>query len=367
MKKMYMTVAIVLVLLCTGWFVINKSTATHDRAEARVNMLAGVMDTKAAVTAAMVEPLPFNEFKRIAGERSVIIDSTTKTAILDLAKRIEPVPPQIVSVMDKLRSNEPAISLSEADLLAFLEADLLARMPLLEPELGQTVSEEIAKHDDPLVRFVGNSFLAASGNSDAAKKVHALIHDDSLAQTDKRFIRTWCDLFGIRAASDDVNTIRDHLSYAIGFKPKIKKGDKAPSFVTETTEGHQLSSQQLSGKVVVLHFWATWCRPCVAKMPSHIEALAQYDSKSVEIVYVSLDADKDAFDAAITKHAVPFKSVREESGWGGNLARAFGVNSVPFDIVIGKDGRLFSNSIGDIDAALAATSIQSEDDGRTKR
>ena len=44
-----------------------------------------------------------------------------------------------------------------------------------------------------------------------------------------------------------------------------------------------------------------------------------------------------------------------------------GVNSVPFDIVIGKDGRLFSNSIGDIDAALVAESVQSEDDGRTKR
>ena len=44
-----------------------------------------------------------------------------------------------------------------------------------------------------------------------------------------------------------------------------------------------------------------------------------------------------------------------------------GVNSVPFDIVIGKDGRLFSNSIGDIDAALVAESVQSEDDGRTKQ
>ena len=44
-----------------------------------------------------------------------------------------------------------------------------------------------------------------------------------------------------------------------------------------------------------------------------------------------------------------------------------GVNSVPFDIVIGKDGRLFSNSIGNIDAALVAESVQSEDDGRTKR
>jgi thiol-disulfide isomerase/thioredoxin len=319
-------------------------------------LLALTMSSSPALadSAATVEPLPFGEFKRIAGERAVTVDSATKTAILDLAKRTEPVPPQIASVADKLRTNEPAISLE-------------ALMPLLEPERGQTVSEQIAKHDDPLVRFAGNIVLAASGNSDAARTAHALIHDDSLAQADKRLIRTWCDGVGIRAASDDANAIFDHLSSAMSKEPRIRKGDTAPSFVTETTEGHQLSSRQLSGKVVVLHFWATWCGPCVARMPSHIEALAEYDSKRVEIVYVSLDEDKDAFDAAIKKHAVPFKNVREESGWGGNLARAFGVNSVPFDIVIGKDGRLFSNSIGDIDAALVAESVQSEDDGRTKR
>lgn len=287
-----------------------------------------------ADSAATVKPLPFDEFKRIVGERSVTIDSGTKTVILELAKRIEPVPPQITSVVDKLRTDESAISLE-------------ALMPLLEPEHGQTVSEQIAKHDDPLVRFVGNIVLAGSGNSDAAKTVHALIHDDSLAQTDKRLIRTWCDGVGIRATSDDANAIFDHLSSAMSGKPKIKRGDTVPMFATETTEGHQLSTRQLAGKVVVLHFWATWCGPCVANMPSHIEALEKYDSKSVEIVYVSLDADKEAFDAAIKKHAVPFTNVREESGWGGNLARAFGVNSVPFDIVIGKDGRLFSNSIGD--------------------
>lgn len=319
-------------------------------------LLALTMSSSPALadSAATVEPLPFGEFKRIAGERAVTIDSATKTAILDLAKRIEHALPQSVSVADELRTNEPAISFE-------------ALMPLLEPERGQTVSKQVAEHDDPLVRFGANIALAASGNFDAAKTVHALIHDDSLAQTDKRLIRTWCDGVGIRAASDDANAIFDHLSYAMSRETKIRKGDAAPSFVTETTEGHQLSSRQLSGKVVVLHFWATWCGPCMAKMSSHIEALAEYDSESVEVVYVSLDEDKDAFDAAITKLAVPFKNVREEGRWGGNLARAFGVNWVPFDIVIGKDGRLFSNSIGDIDAALVAESVQSEDDGRTKR
>ena len=105
----------------------------------------------------------------------------------------------------------------------------------------------------------------------------------------------------------------------------------------------------------------------MASMPSHIETLSEYDSETVEIVYVSLDEDKDAFDSVVSNHGILFKSVREASGWGGNLARTFGVNSVPFDIVIGRDGKVFSNSIEDIDAALAAEPTPSQNDGGTKR
>ena len=53
MKKLYMTVAIILGLLCVGGFVIHNSTVRHDLAEARTNMLTGVMEHKVTVTAAM--------------------------------------------------------------------------------------------------------------------------------------------------------------------------------------------------------------------------------------------------------------------------------------------------------------------------
>jgi hypothetical protein len=53
MKKLYMTVVIVLVLLCAGGFVIHKSKVRHDLAKARTNMLTGGMDHKVTVTAAM--------------------------------------------------------------------------------------------------------------------------------------------------------------------------------------------------------------------------------------------------------------------------------------------------------------------------
>jgi len=306
-----------------------------------------------ADSAASVKPLPFDDFKRIAGERSVKIDASTRTAILDLAKGLDPIPPQLAAAVKSLRADALSISLE-------------ALMPLLEPQRGQSVSQKIIKHDDPLVRFVAGIVLSCSGDTDAAKTVHALIHDESLSLMDKRLIRTWCDGVGIRATRDDAAAIADHLFTAMGGKPKFRKGDLAPSFEIETTKGHKLSSRELKGKVIVLHFWATTCGPCIGQMSSHIKSLSEHDSKSVEIVFVSLDDDKEAFDSTVAKFAIPFHSIRESLGWGGHVARAFGVNSMPFDIVIDKEGRIFSNSIVDIDAALTAASTPLPQDGRTK-
>ena len=304
-----------------------------------------------ADSAASVKPLPFDDFKKIAGERSVSIDAATRKAILELAKGLDPTPPELAAVVESLRADAQSISLE-------------ALMPLLEPQRGQSVSQKIVKHGDPLVRFVAGIVLSCSGDTDAAKTVHALIHDESLSLMDKRLIRTWCDGVGIRATRDDAAAIVDHLSTAMGGKPKFKKGDLAPSFEIKTTKGHKLSSRDLKGKVVVLHFWATTCGPCIGRMPCHIASLSKYDSKSVEVIFVSLDDDSEAFKATIEKFAIPFHNTRESLGWGGEVARGFGVNSMPFDIVIDKEGRVFSNSIADIDAALSVASIPKE--GRTK-
>lgn len=295
-----------------------------------------------ADSAATVKPLPFNDFNRIVGARSVTIDAPTKGLILKSADGIEPHSPQISLVVKALRDDAKEIS---------LEALVL----LLESERGQAVSEQMAKHDDPVVRFVANIVLSASGNSDAAKAIYALIHDESLSRIDKRLIRTWCGGVGLRAGKDDAAAILGHLTVAMGEESTLKHGDVVPDFIANTTKGRKLSSLELKGKVIVVHFWATWCAPCVAKMPSHINALSEYDSKALEVLYVSLDEDKDAFEAAVAKLRIPFTMVREPAGWGGNLARTFGVNSVPFDVVVGPDGKVFSNSIEDVGAALAKT------------
>ncbi len=170
----------------------------------------------------------------------------------------------------------------------------------------------------------------------------------------RQLIVTWSSGVGIRA-TDSPEQIADHFLNVSRDEPKFKAGDHAPTFRFETITGDNVSSDDLRGKVVVLHFWATSCGGCLSRMPSHIESISKLDQSKLEVIFVSLDDDREKFDQAIAKYQIPFKNVLDQQGWGGQLARTFGVKSMPFDIIIDADGRIISNSIDDLATALKAT------------
>ncbi len=290
-------------------------------------------------TAADVKPFPFDQFSRMAEERDVSIDAPAKAVIREFADGLDSVPAEIESVVASLRDGENS-------------ANLKMLTSLLTHERGQAVSSAMAKHRDPIVRFLAGVVLSGSGNSNAAEAVHALLHEESISMTDKRMIRTWCDGIGIRAASDDADDILAHLTAAMSREPKLKKGHVAPHFTAVTDAGRKISSKQLANKVVLLHFWATSCGPCMGQMSSHIEKLSGYDAEDIEIIFVSLDDDEQAFKSALKEYGMPFNNIREPQGWGGAITRMFGVNSMPFDIIVGRDGKVVSNSINDLNAAI---------------
>lgn len=71
--------------------------------------------------------------------------------------------------------------------------------------------------------------------------------------------------------------------------PRI--GYYAPNFRLPTLNGETMSLASLSGKIVFINFWATWCTPCKAEMPS-MEALYQdYKDQGLEILAVSNDIE----------------------------------------------------------------------------
>lgn len=86
-----------------------------------------------------------------------------------------------------------------------------------------------------------------------------------------------------------------------------------------------VSLNQFRGQVVVLNFWATWCAPCLAELPSMIEMQDRLRSRGVTVFGVSIDVDDGAYHRFLKLRSVNFLTVRDPEQKSGRTVRHFRV------------------------------------------
>jgi peroxiredoxin len=132
------------------------------------------------------------------------------------------------------------------------------------------------------------------------------------------------------------------LSCSMGNAPK--EGKVAPDFELLSLDGRQISLSQFRGKVVILDFWATWCKPCRLELP-HFAALHQeFGKDALQIVGVSLDRVGSAEVTAFVKEwKIPYIVVM---GNGEVVKNYGGIRGIPTTFVIDKDGNIYRKYVG---------------------
>lgn len=130
----------------------------------------------------------------------------------------------------------------------------------------------------------------------------------------------------------------------IGFlKPNISQNQKTISSTDlssirfKDAQGKEVNLAELNGKVVFINFWATWCPPCLAEMPS-INALHKQFGVDNDVVFIMVDADSN-FEKSLSymnkrQYKMPVYSMA--SSMPENLFRG----SLPTTIVFDKKGRI---------------------------
>ncbi len=126
------------------------------------------------------------------------------------------------------------------------------------------------------------------------------------------------------------------------YDARVKKGAAPLPIAGKDLDGKPVTVAQYKGKVLLIDFWATWCGPCVAEVPNVVKAYNKYHAKGFDVLGVSLDRapDKAKLQKFLKDQKMPWRQIFDGKFWEAANAKAWGVQSIPFMVLIGKDGKI---------------------------
>ncbi len=149
---------------------------------------------------------------------------------------------------------------------------------------------------------------------------------------------------------DSKHTAR-FLSFVEGVRLQAKNGEHlqigktAPDINLPNPEGQMVPLSSLRGKVVLVDFWAQWCRPCRMENPNIVEAYHKFKDRGFEVYGVSLDRSKDKWLQGIEEDGLVWTHVSDLKYWQSEAARTYNVNAIPASFLLDQEGRIIARNL----------------------
>lgn len=155
-------------------------------------------------------------------------------------------------------------------------------------------------------------------------------------------------------------TVKNHFADRLNRIQML--GKPAPAIAAKDVDGEPISLADYKDKVVLIDFWATWCPPCSPQMLRLNAIREKYKDQGFEVLGVNVDALREGVDEAeavrpsvrrfLIDHGVAWPNVLNGDG-ENDSTRAYGVEEIPANFLVGRDGTIIGFELGETNMAQA--------------
>jgi thiol-disulfide isomerase/thioredoxin len=125
--------------------------------------------------------------------------------------------------------------------------------------------------------------------------------------------------------------------------PLLREKQEARDFTLKTIDGGEVALSGLQGQVVFLNFWATWCPPCRAEMPSMENLYQRFKDQGLAFAAVDLMERAGVVEHYLRENGITFPVLLDSSGMAGSQ---YGVQAVPSTFILDRDGKIILYAAG---------------------
>lgn len=158
-------------------------------------------------------------------------------------------------------------------------------------------------------------------------------------------IETFSAIFE-KSDNEKVREVADRLGRKFRFLTLPGK----PMEITGTyLNGNEFDQKEYAGKVVLVHFWATWCPFCVNEIPAIKAAYEAYHAKGLEVIGISLDSERAVVENFIALRKIPWPVLFSGKGEQDPVMQFYGISGIPQVVLIGRDGNVITMDVREVE------------------